>query len=88
MLAPKKRPASWFGSLRHAGVGEASEGNLRFMSQAAQRDDQVPHGTSLLPRDLDEAQLAAAPTLGSVDALLIDDLTVEEDDAFFAAIGS
>jgi hypothetical protein len=29
-----------------------------------------------------------APVLGSVDALLIDDLSMEEDDAFFAALRS
>jgi len=40
-----------------------------------------------LPRDLDAAQLAAAPVLASVDALVIEDLSVAEDDAFFAAIG-
>ncbi|MEX2546344.1 MAG: hypothetical protein WD830_00985 [Chloroflexota bacterium] len=34
--------------------------------------------------DLVPEQLAAAPALGSVDPLLIDDLTVDEDDAFQA----
>jgi hypothetical protein len=58
------------------------------VSDAAHRNEEAPRGTSLLPRDLDDAQLAAAPILGSVDALLIDDLSIEEDDAFFAAIGS
>ena len=41
-----------------------------------------------LPGDLTDAQLVAAPVLGSVDALLIDDLSAEEADAFFAAIDS
>jgi hypothetical protein len=58
------------------------------VSDAVQRHDDAAHGTSLLPRDLDDAHLAAAPTLGSVDALLIDDLSIDEDDAFFAAIRS
>jgi hypothetical protein len=58
------------------------------VSDAAHRHEEAPQGTNLLPRDLDDAQLGAAPVLGSVDALLIDDLSVEEDDAFFAAIRS
>lgn len=62
-------------------------GSLAAVSDAAHRHDEVPHGTSLLPRDLDAAQLAAAPVLASVDALVIEDLSVAEDDAFFAAIG-
>lgn len=52
------------------------------------RHEEAPQGTSLLPSDLTDAQTAAAPILGSVDALLIDDLSVEEDDGFFAAIDS
>ncbi len=66
----------------------ALRGSVDLVSNAAQGKDERPHGASLLPRDLDEAQLAAAPTLGSVDALLIDDLTVEESEAFFAALDS
>jgi len=46
------------------------------------------YGTSLLPRDLTEGELTAAPVLLSADALLIDDLTVDEDDAFAAALSS
>lgn len=56
------------------------------VSDAAYHDDPVPQGTSQLPADLTEAQLAAAPTLASVDALLIEELTDDEDDAFAAAI--
>jgi hypothetical protein len=56
------------------------------MSDAARQQDQMPHGTSLLPRDLTEDELSDAPILGSLDALLIDGLTVDEDDAFAAAI--
>jgi hypothetical protein len=41
----------------------------------------------LLPRDLTADELSAAPVLTSPDALLIDDLSDEEDDAFAAAVG-
>jgi hypothetical protein len=41
-----------------------------------------------VPSDLTPAQLAAAPTLDSVDLLLIDDLSEAEADAFAAAISS
>jgi hypothetical protein len=59
------------------------------MSDAAQhRDAGRPHGTTLLPRDLTPAQLRSAPVLGSVDSLLVDDLTEDEDDAFASAIDS
>ncbi|HXH57603.1 hypothetical protein [Iamia sp.] len=56
------------------------------MSEAAHHHDQVPNGTSLLPGNLTEDQLKSAPALASVDALLIDDLTDDEDDAFAAAL--
>jgi hypothetical protein len=42
----------------------------------------------LLPRDLTPEQLAGAPVLGSVDALVIDGLTDDEYDAFIAALSS
>lgn len=58
------------------------------MSDAVDRRDGTPHGTALLPADLSEAQLDAAPVLASVDALLIEDLTDDEDDAFAAALDS
>lgn len=58
------------------------------MSDAADRQDEVPHGTSLLPRDLTEVQLDAAPVLSSVDTLLVEDLTEAEDEAFAAALES
>lgn len=61
--------------------------SLSSMSDAAHRDDEAPHGTSLLPRDLNEAELAAAPVLVSSDALLIDDLSIDEDELFLAATG-
>ena len=53
---------------------------------AAHQRDEVPRGTGLLPADLTPDQLASAPTMSSVDVLLIDDLTDDEDDAFAAAV--
>jgi len=40
----------------------------------------------LLPRDLDEGELAAAPLLPTLDALVIDGLADDEDAAFAAAL--
>ena len=58
------------------------------VSDAVDRQDGAPHGTALLPADLSEAQLDAAPVLTSVEALLIEDLTDDEDEAFAAALAS
>ena len=58
------------------------------MSDAAQYRDEPAHGTALPPADLSAAQLEAAPSLTSVDALLIDVLSDGEDDAFAAALGA
>ncbi|MGH9184709.1 MAG: hypothetical protein ACRD0U_02660 [Acidimicrobiales bacterium] len=58
------------------------------MSDAADHQDQAPHGTALLPSDLSEDQLAAAPVLTSIDALLIEELSVDEDEAFATALDS
>jgi hypothetical protein len=58
------------------------------VSNAAHRDRHGPQGAELLPRDLTEAELVAAPVLVSPDALLIDELTDDEDDAFAAALSS
>lgn len=58
------------------------------VSDAAHRQDEAPHGTALLPSDLNEEQLAAAPALVSIDTLLIEELSEEEDDAFAAALDS
>lgn len=58
------------------------------MSSAVHHEQEGPHGTSLLPPDLTEAELSAAPILQSVDAWLIEDLTDEEDEAFDAALRS
>jgi hypothetical protein len=58
------------------------------VSEAADRQHEAPHGTALLPSDLTEAQLDAAPVLASVDILLIQDLSHDEDDAFATALES
>jgi hypothetical protein len=58
------------------------------MSNAADGRLGVPHGTSLLPRDLSADELTAAPTLATADVLLIEDLTDAEDEAFAAALRS
>lgn len=56
------------------------------MSDVAAHRDEAPRGSALLPRDLTEDQLASAPVLASLDALLVDGLTDGEDDAFAAAL--
>jgi hypothetical protein len=58
------------------------------MSNAEIHGNDRAQGTSLLPRDLTAEDLAAAPVLASADALLIEDLTADEDDAFSAALSS
>jgi hypothetical protein len=58
------------------------------VSDAADRQRTPSHGTALLARDLSDAELDAAPVLSSVDALLIEDLTDDEDDAFATALAS
>jgi len=54
------------------------------MSDPARQESGTARGTSLLPSDLTEDQLASAPVITSLDALLIDHLTDDEDDAFAA----
>ena len=58
------------------------------MADTADEKAEGPCGTSLLPPDLTEEELTAASVLLSADALLIDDLTVDEDDTFAAALSS
>ena len=58
------------------------------VSDAADRQHDAPHGTALLPSDLTDEQLAAAPVLASIDALLIEELSEDEDDAFATALDS
>ncbi len=64
----------------------ASRGEVLIMSDAAQPHE--PTGPAGLPRDLTDEELEQAPALESVDDLLIEDLTDEEADAFFAALDS
>ena len=61
---------------------------MRAMSDAAHQADEVPPGAGLLPPDLTRDQLAAAPVMRSIDALLIEDLDEDEDEAFAAALTS
>ena len=42
----------------------------------------------MFPRDLDEQQVAAAPVLVTLEALVIEELSESEDQAFVAALGS
>ena len=58
------------------------------VSDAADQRDPAQHGIALLPTDLTEDQLAAAPVLPSIDALLIEELSDDEDDAFATALDS
>jgi hypothetical protein len=56
------------------------------VSDAADRQHDAPHGTTRLPSDLTDEQLAAAPVPASIDALLIEELSEDEDEAFAAAL--
>lgn len=60
--------------------------SLVTVSNAAHHDHDGPQGLNLLPRDLTEEELEAAPVLESADDLIIEDLTDEEYDAFIAAL--
>ena len=79
-------PTSW--SPSSPAVAAASRRAMVGVSDAADQPDQAPHGTELLPSDLTEDQLAAAPVLTSIDTLLIEELSVDEDEAFANALGS
>lgn len=57
------------------------------MSDGAPLPSDAPNGLGLLPRDLTPDELSAAPTLSSVDKLLLD-LTDDDADAFAAALAS
>ncbi len=48
--------------------------------------DTRPHGTALLHEDLTEGEVASAPVIESLDLLVIEDLTDDEDDVFAAAL--
>ncbi|MBI2703695.1 MAG: hypothetical protein HYX32_00165 [Actinobacteria bacterium] len=57
------------------------------MTDDATNEHERPHGFNLLPRDLTEEELDAAPVLKSLDDLVIEDLTDEEYEAFLTALG-
>ena len=57
------------------------------MSDALHDHTDRPHGTTLLPRDLTAEQLRAATVLVSLDSLVVNELSADEDDAFADAIG-
>lgn len=61
---------------------------LGRVSDAVRPAGEDPHGTTLQPADLTDDQLDAAPVLDSIDSLLIEELSVDEDDAFAAALES
>lgn len=61
-------------------------GNFVPMSDQAALGREAPQGFGRLPRDLTEDEPSAAPILRSADTLLIDDLTVDEDESFAAAL--
>lgn len=61
---------------------------MSVMSDAAHNAEEVPLGVGPLPPDLTLDQLAAAPVMRSIDALLIEDLDEDEDEAFAAALTS
>src|SRR5262249_22752789 len=69
-------------------VDAATRHTMVGVGDAADQRDQAPHGIALLPRDLTEDQLAAAPVLTSIDTLLIEELSVDEDEAFATALDS
>lgn len=58
------------------------------VSDAVRPSGETPHGASLLPADLTDDQLDAAPVLDSIDSLLIDELSEDEDNAFASALES
>ena len=58
------------------------------MSDAVRPSGEAPHRTALLPFDLTDDQLDTAPVLDSIDSLLIEELSEDEDDAFAAALES
>ncbi len=58
------------------------------VSDAVRPSSETPHGASLLPADLTDDQLDAAPVLDSIDSLLIEELAEDEDDAFATALKS
>jgi hypothetical protein len=58
------------------------------VSDAARPPKDGPIGTTLLPRSRTAAEIATAPPLQDLDALVIDDLSDEEYEVFLDAITS
>jgi hypothetical protein len=58
------------------------------VSDATDRQHESPHATTLLPSDLTDEQFDAAPVLAPIGALLIEELSEDEDEAFAAALDS
>src|ERR1700730_4199376 len=52
------------------------------VSEAGDRQDAAPHSPAMLPSELTDDQLPAAPILAAVAALLIEKLSDDEDAAF------
>jgi len=55
---------------------------------SADRQHETAPGIAVLPSDLTDEQLAAAPVLVSIDTLVIEELSEDEDEAFAAALDS
>jgi hypothetical protein len=62
--------------------------SLAAVSNAARHGHEGPKGLGLLPRDLSDGELDAAPVLESLDALVIEELTDDEAEAFAAVLES
>lgn len=56
------------------------------MGDAARIDHPGPQGTGVLPRRLTETEMNDAPTLASLDDLVIEDLGDEEYDRLLEAL--
>lgn len=63
-------------------------GSVAVVSDAAHPHDDGPTGTSLLPPRMSAEQIATSPPVDDLDALLIDDLTTDEFNAFLDAINA
>jgi hypothetical protein len=55
------------------------------MSEAF-RGPEAPHGIAFLANELTEWQLSTAPVLTSIETLVIEGLSANEDDVFAAAL--
>lgn len=62
--------------------------SLVVVRDAVRPSGEAPHGTSLLRADLTDDEFDAAPVLDSIDSLLIEGLSEDEDEAFASALES